>query len=399
MATPLEPVDLVGEFDPTAPEYLADPYAHLARLRAQGPCVVDTSRDLWYLVGFDAVEAGLSRIVRGHHRGPDRHVHFPANPFAADGPGHTEPRRIIAPTFSNKAVQQFRDRAQEVVDAALADAVAGGGELRLVDTIGFLLPYTLTCDVLGILDVDNRDELRAWTWQSLELIDAFLTPEQMQEYMASAGLLAQHLHGVIEWKRDHLADDLLSLIIRTADAGEVLRPEQVVPYVHTLYLAGMHTTVNQTALSLLALMHHRDQWDRLCAQPDLLPNAVEELLRFESTAQYMKRTAEEDVDLGGGIVVPTGAEVVCWIASADRDEARWGDTADMLDLTRADAKQHIAFGKGPHVCVGSWLARLELHVVVESIVSRFPDTTMPDQEFVWESNFIRGPEELVLHLA
>jgi len=399
MTPPIEPVDLVGEFDPTSPEYLADPYAHLARLRAQGPCVVDPTRDLWYLVGFDAVDAGLSRIVRGHHRGPDRHVHFPANPFAADGPGHTEPRRIIAPTFSNKAVQQFRDRAQEVVDAALADAVVHGGELRVVDTIGFLLPYTLTCDVLGIPDVDNRDELRAWTWQSLELIDAFLTPEQMEEYLASAGLLAQHLHGVIEWKRDHLDDDLLSLIIRTADAGEVMRPEQVVPYVHTLYLAGMHTTVNQTALSLLALMRHRDQWDLLRAEPSLLPNAIEELLRYESTAQYMKRTAEEDVDLGHGLVVPTGAEVVCWIASADRDEARWGPSAARLDLTRADAKQHIAFGKGPHVCVGSWLARLELQVVVESIVTRFPETTMPEQDLVWESNFIRGPEELVLHLA
>ena len=113
----------------------------------------------------------------------------------------------------------------------------------------------------------------------------------------------------------------------------------------------------------------------------------------------MKRTAEDDVDLGGGLTIPTGSEVVCWIASADRDEARWGETADTLDLTRADAKQHIAFGKGPHVCVGSWLARLELQVVVESIVTRFPDTTMPDQDLVWESNFIRGPEELVLQLA
>lgn len=399
MTTTVEPVELDGHFDPTTAEYLADPYAHLARLRAQGPCVVDPERDLWYLVGFDAVEAGLSRIVRGHHRGPDRHVHFPQNPFAADGPGHAEPRRIIAPTFSNRAVQQFRGRAQQVVDDALAAAIDADGELRVVDTIGFLLPYTLTCDVLGIPDVDNRDELRAWTWQSLELVDAFLTDEQMEEYMSSAGLLARHLQGVIEWKRDHLADDLLSLIIRTADEGEVMRPEQVVPYVHTLYLAGMHTTVNQTALSLLALMRHRDQWDLLRATPELLPNAIEELLRYESTAQYMRRTAEEDVDLGHGLTVPTGAEVVCWIASANRDAQRWGPTADVLDLTRPDAKQHVAFGKGPHMCVGSWLARLELQVVVESVVSRYPNTTMPDQDLVWEGNFIRGPEELVLHLA
>jgi cytochrome P450 len=294
-------------------------------------------------------------------------------------------------------VQQLRDRAQSVVDDALV-GMERGGELPLVDTIGFALPYTLTCDVLGIPDVDDRDELRLWTWQSLELIDAFLTEEQIARYMASAGALAAHLAGVIEWKRDHLADDLLSLIIRTADAGDVLRPEQVVPYVHTLYLAGMHTTVNQTALSLHALMRHRDQWDRLRADPSLLGNAVEELLRYESTAQYMKRTAEEDVDLGG-ITVPTGAEVVCWIASANRDPQRWGATADELDITRADAKQHIAFGMGPHVCIGSWLARLELEVVVGTIVERFPGTELVDQDLVWESNFIRGPAELVLRLA
>ena len=394
--TSVEPVELVGEFDPCSPEYLADPYGHLAGLRAQGPCVVDAGRDLWYLLGFDVVQAGLSRIVRGHHRGPDRHVHFPQNPFAADGPGHTVPRRVIAPTFSNRAVQQFRDRAQAIVDDALADTEALG-ELRVVDTIGFALPYTLTCDVLGIPDVDNRDELRTWTWQSLELIDAFLTDEQAAEYMASAGALAAHLHGVIEWKRDHLDDDLLSLIIRTADEGESMRPEQVVPYVHTLYLAGMHTTVNQTALSLLALMRHRDQWDLLCADPTRLANAIDELLRYESTAQYMKRTAEEDVDLGG-ITVPTGAEVVCWIASANRDPERWGASADELDLTRADAKQHIAFGMGPHVCIGSWLARLELEVVVGTIAARFPGTELVTQDLVWESNFIRGPEELVLRV-
>jgi len=396
MTTGLDPVVLVGGFDPRSPEYLADPYGHLARLRDQGACVVDGERDLWYLLGFDVVEAGLSRIVRGHHRGPDRHVHFPKNPFAADGPGHAGPRRIIAPTFSNRAVQAWRARAQEIVDAALT-GLERGGELRLVDTIGFVLPYLLTCDVLGIPDVDNRDELRSWTWQSLELIDAFLTDEQVAQYMAASGALAEHLRAVIEWKRDHLADDLLSLVIRTADEGEVMRPEQVVPYVHTLYLAGMHTTVNQTALSMHALMCHRDQWDLLCRDRALLPNAVEELLRYEPTAQYMRRTAEEEVDLGG-ITVPVGAEVVCWIASANRDERRCGPTADDLDLARPDAKQHIAFGKGPHVCVGSWLARLELHVVLGTLAQRYPNTEMVEQDLVWESNFIRGPHELVLDL-
>jgi cytochrome P450 len=323
-------------------------------------------------------------------------VHFPGNPFAADGSGHAEPRRIIMPSLTNRAVQRFRARAQQIVDGALADKERGG-EMRVVDELGFRLPYYLTCDLLGIPDVDNRDELRSWTWKSLELIDAFLTEEQLQADVEASACLAAHLREVLAWKRDHLGDDLFSAVITAADAGEAMRPEQVIPYVHTLYLAGMHTTVNQTALSLLAMLEHRDQWDLLVAQPTLLENAVEELLRFEPTAQYMRRVPERDVEIGG-VATPSGTEVVCWIASANRDDKKWGSTADDLDITRPDARQHVAFGKGAHVCVGSWLARLELQVVLGTVLERYPATELVEQDLVWSSNVIRGPEELVVRL-
>ena len=137
--------------------------------------------------------------------------------------------------------------------------------------------------------------------------------------------------------------------------------------------------------------------DQVLAQPSLIENAVEELLRFEPTAQYMRRIVTSDFAVGG-MTIPAGIEVVCWIASANRDEQRWGPTVDDLDITREDARQHIAFGKGPHVCLGSWLARLELQVVVGTIVGRFPRTELVEQDLVWSSNVIRGPEELVLQL-
>jgi cytochrome P450 len=397
MTTAIDPVVGAERFDPHRPEYLRDPYGHLADLRAEGPCWVDPGSGTWFLLSFDHVEAGLSQIVRGVGGGRSMREQFPGNPFAADGPGHAAPRRVIVPSLTNRSVQQYRARAQEIVD----DVFTGrkrGGDVRVVEEIGFRLPYELTCDLLGIPDVDNRDELRRWTWQSLELIDAFLTPEQRQANLDAAACLAGHLQEVTAWKRDHLGDDLFSAVIQTADAGEVMRPEQVVPYVHTLYLAGMHTTVNQTALSLLAMLERRDQWELLVARPELLENAVEELLRFEPTAQYMRRTPDHDVDILG-VTIPNGTEVVCWIASANRDPQRWGASADELDITREDARQHVAFGKGAHVCVGSWLARLELQVVVGTLLERHPGIELPEQELVWSSNFIRGPEELVVHLS
>ena len=396
MSTTPEPIAGSRPFDPRSAEYLRDPYASLKALRDQAPWHVEPRSGQCFLLGYDEVGAGLTRITRGQPDGPDRHVHFPENPFSFDGPGHTAPRGLLAATFANRALAKFRERAQQIVDDALRGKEQGG-ELRVVEEIGFPLPYHITRDILGVPDVDNRDELRDWTWKSLELIDAFLPAEKLKENMDASGQLAEHLRDVLEWKRDHLGDDVFSVIIRAAEEGKIMRPQQILPFIHTLYLAGMHTTVNQTALSLYTLLEHRDQWELLRSKPELLENAVEEILRFEPTAQYMRRTTERNVEVGG-ISIPPGANVVCWIASANRDEKQWGATANEFDITRPNARQHVAFGKGPHVCLGSWLARLELQVVVGTILRRFPKTTLPRQELVWSSNVIRGPEELVLQL-
>ena len=384
-------------FDPGIAGYLADPHPTLRALREQAPCWVDPGTGKWFLLSRPLVEAGLSQIVRGHPEGVDRHQHFPANPFAADGPGHVEPRRLIVPRFTNRAVQQWRDRSQQIVDEVL-DSKAPGDPLTVVDELAFRLPYALTCEILGVPELDDPSDLRDWTWRSLELIDAFLGPDELRNDLEASAALADHLREVLEWKREHMADDLFSQIIASGDAGEVLRPEQVLSYVHTLYLAGMHTTVNQVPLSLWTLLSHRDQWDLLCERPELLGNAVEELLRFEPTAHYFRRTAEVDVEIEG-LTVPAGTDVLCWIASANRDAQWWGDDVDQLDITRPDASKHLTFGFGPHVCIGSWLARLELQVVLGSLVDRFPGTMLADLELVWSSNVIRGPEELVLELA
>ena len=392
----MDPVRGMTPFRPDTAEYLLDPHGALAVLREQGPCWIDPGTGKWFLLSRPAVEAGLSQIVRGHPEGVDRHQHFPANPFAADGPGHTGPRRLIVPEFTNRSVQRWRDRSQRIVDAAL-DGKGPGDQLSIVEEIGFRLPYALTCEILGVPELEDPSDLRTWTWKSLELIDAFLTPEQLRDDLEASAALAEHLREVLVWKRDHMADDLLSQIIAAGDAGDVLRPEQVISYVHTLYLAGMHTTVNQIALGLWALLSHPDQWDRLCGDPSLLDGAVEEVLRFEPTAQYFRRTAEVDVVVEG-IEIPAGTDVLCWIASSARDEAYWGDSADELDITRPDASKHITFGFGPHVCIGSWLARLELQVVFGALAQRFPGTVMAEQELVWSSNVIRGPEELVVEL-
>jgi cytochrome P450 len=348
----------------------------------------------WFLLGYDEVTHGLADVRRDEHNSRD-----PMNPFMMDGPGHTRPRRLITPGLTNRAVRHLHERTQQIVDDALADKRPGDA-LRLVEEIGYPLPYRLMCTLMGIPELDDVLELRDLTLQGLNLIDAFLTPERRRACTAAAAELYAHIDEVVAWKRDHLADDLVSTVLRAADVGEVMQPEHVFPYLYTLYLAGMHTTVNQTSLSVLALMRHRAQWELLGARPELVEDAVEELLRYDSTAQYMIRTALEDLEIAG-TAIPTGDVMVAWIASADRDGAKWGPTADTLDITRRDARNHVAFGKGAHVCVGSWLARLELRVVLATLVERWPAMEVAPQELTWTNSTtaIRGPDELVLTLA
>ena len=347
----------------------------------------------WFLLHYEDVGFGLADIKRDAHNSRD-----PLNPFAMDGPDHTGPRRLIAAAFANRAMQALAGRAQAIVDDALAGK-GPGAELRLVDEIGYPLPYRMMCHLLGVPELDDVVELRDNTFKSLGLIDAFLTPEQIADYMAAAKWLYEHLDEVIEWKRAHLGDDLVSMVLAGAAQGEVMTDQNVVPFLHTLYLAGMHTTVNQTALSVLALMRNRAQWERLVAQPDLIDTAVEELLRYDSTAQYMVRTASEPLEFGD-VMIPERARIVCWIASANRDEARFGANADELDITRNSARNHIAFGKGAHVCIGSWLARLEVKTVLQTLVTRYPNLELADQDLDWSTGTtaIRGPAELVLRL-
>jgi cytochrome P450 len=380
--------------DVRSDSFAENPYPVLAAMRAEGRVHFHEPSNQWFLLQFDDVGFGLADIRRNERTSRD-----PLNPFAMDGPGHTGPRRLIAPTLSNQKVQLLRDRTQQIVDAALVDKTPGS-LLQVVEEIGYPLPYRLMCQLLGVPELPDPTELRDVTFKSLALIDAFSGPEQVQQFVAAAKELYEHLDEVVEWKRSHRGDDLVSTVLAAADDGAVMTHDHVVPYLHTLYLAGMHTTVNQIALSLLALMRNRSQWELLVAHPELCDNAIEELLRYEPTAQYMRRTTLEEYRFGDD-VIPEGAAVVAWIASANRDQGKWGPDADVLDIARADAPKHIAFGKGPHVCIGSWLARLELRVVIETLVTRYPDLELATDALTWTSGItaIRGPDELPLLLG
>ncbi len=316
-----------------------------------------------------------------------------------DAPDHTPLRAMLARMFTPRAVEELRAAAVTFVSEAL-DRYAGE-DIELINALAYPLPYKLTCHWLGVPAPEDDRGIRQWSFEGLHLIDPFRSPDQYREYISGGAEFAGYLKDLVSWKQDHLGDDAISHLIAAGQAGDAVTPEEVVATVHTLFLAGFHTTVNQIGLSLLALLQAPDQWKRLVAAEDQLPNAVEELLRFDPTAQFMVRATPTEYQVGA-TTVPAGQHLLAWIASANRDERRWGPTAGVLDITRPDAKYHIAFGSGIHSCLGMWLARLELEEVLRGLIRRFPEDAwlVSTRRPKWRSTaFIQGLESLTLHLA
>lgn len=401
----------LGQVDPFLPSFFEDPYARFSAAREAAP-VQRHPNGTWMVFRHDDVVAvlrdrrlssderyalGAARNVAIVEAGGTREYLLRPALSKMDAPAHTPMRSLLARLFTPRQLERLRQPAVEFVETTL-DAHAGR-DMEVVETIAHPLPYRLTCQWLGMPLLEDDTELRSWSFKALHLLDPFLTVEQYRDYLAAGRQLAGHLREVVAWKRGHLGEDALSQLIMAGDEGSVVTSEEVAATVHTLFLAGFHTTVNQIGLSLLALLSRRDQWDSLVAAPTLVNDAVEELLRYDPTAQFMIRTTPEDYPVGG-VVVPAGHHLLAWIASANRDERRWGPDAAQLDITRADARFHIAFGSGIHSCLGMWLARMELQVVLESLVRRFPAARLVDEEPRWRSTaFIRGLEHLNIHLA
>jgi cytochrome P450 len=266
-------------------------------------------------------------------------------------------------------VEGLRPRIQEFVDEALDRAEKEGG-LEAIGDFAFPLPFTVISELLGMPDTDT-ERLRELSGLVVRSLEPVVDPDLLRA-IADAGASMREMVGeAIAWKRRNPSDDMLSALIAAEEHGDVLSDEELTEQVALLYIAGHETTVNLIGNGLLALLTHEDQLARLRTEPALVANAVDELLRYDSPVQMSRRITLEEVEVGGKRIEP-GAFVVLVLASANRDEERWGGTAEQLDLARDGAHAHVSFGGGSHYCLGAALARLEAQVALGTIVDRFP---------------------------
>jgi cytochrome P450 len=376
----------------TAPRY--DLYSHdfrrsthetYARMRDESPVHrqpgLDGETPIWFVTRYDDVVALLTdnerfvldpalaltaeELASLNEGGPALDPRVNENLLSKDGDDHRRLRRLVTKAFTPRIVEQLRPRVQDIADE-LIDRVADRGRMELVDDFAFPLPITVIAELLGI-PVDDQARFREW---SNTFVTPALTPELQEQAMRHTEEFIAYLDDLFAGRRAAPSDDLVSALVRAEDEGDYLSENELYSMVVLLIVAGHETTVSLITNAMHALLTHAAQLDALRAGPSLVSTAVEELLRFDSPVERtITRWVAADVELGGARLA-RGDLVIAVVGSANRDEARFAQAAE-LDLGRADSK-HVGFGRGPHFCLGAPLARLETEIALTTLLRRLP---------------------------
>jgi cytochrome P450 len=397
-----------ADLDLFSPAFQADPFPTFAQMRTQDPVyqlMVPTvaGRKCWMVTRYEDVEGVLKdkRFTKGIRyllsaeeltRLPHVFTKLSNNMLNSDPPDHTRLRSLISMTFTPRLVEKWRPRIQTIIDDLL-DQVQEKGEMDLIEDFAFPLPATILIELFGIPDED-KPRFRTWSNSIVEAIG------DLEALLRSDAIIAEfeaYLYQLINEKRQHPLDDLLSQLIQSEAEGEKLSTKELVSTIFLFLIAGHETTTNVISNAMLALLRHPDQMKLLQQDPSLIKTALEECLRYQGP--LMKATyrwALEDVELGGKLI-QRGDEIALILASANRDPEAFTNP-DVLDILRQE-NQHLAFGKGIHFCIGAPLARIEGQLAITTLLRRLPDLhlNVDPQTLTWRPGlFIMGLDRLPL---
>ncbi|MFF1647222.1 cytochrome P450 [Streptomyces sp. NPDC058240] len=301
-----------------------------------------------------------------------------------DPPDHTRLRSLVAKAFTVRQVEKLRPQVRELTAGLLDELETAGPPADLVDLFALPLPVAVICRMLGVPTAD-RPRFRVWSDDALST--SSLTAE---EFDASREELRAYMAGLIDQHRRSPQDDLMTALIEARDGGDRLSELELIDLCVGILIAGHETTASQIPNFVLTLLDHPDQLARLRAEPELVPNAVEELLRFVplGSGAGQPRYATEDIEVGGTLV-RAGSPVLVAVGAANRDALRFA-APGVLDIAR-EGNQHLGFGHGVHHCLGAPLARLELQEALSALITRFPELRLAG-DVTWKSEMlVRGP--------
>ncbi|MDE2973416.1 MAG: cytochrome P450 [Gemmatimonadota bacterium] len=389
---------------PLATDFIADPYPSYRRLREIDPFHYSILTRLVVVSRF----ADVDRILRDHRNFSNdltsaRHARgivatrkkLKPSMLALDPPDHTRLRGLVNRAFTPRSVAELEDFIRATAHR-LVDMVEGADEFDLMKGFAAPLPMIVIARMIGVPERDLR-RFKVWSSRLARALEPVLAPDEQELVYRTHQQLAAYFEAIVEQRRRTPRDDLVSRLVQAEEQGDRLTRDETIVMLRLLLLAGNETTANLIGNGVRALLRHPGQLALLREQPELLPAAVEELLRYDSPVQLDMRVARRDPDVGDS-AVPSGTLIGLLIGSANRDPERFR-RPDELDITRSD-HGNISFGRGIHHCLGAPLARLEARVALEVLLERFDRIAFGTRRPVYRRSIVlRGLEHFDVRVS
>lgn len=396
-------------FDPFEPGFREWPYDQYRRLRDEDPVHWSDLLQGWVLTRHEDVLAVLRDphiSVELQHAAPTSVVEIQRERIRRSGrgnhtvvlrddPDHNRLRRLLQRPFGPRPVERLRTMVTERVDRAMASLVPRG-RMDVIGDFAYPLPVGVFCQMFGIPE-EASPQFRAWTMAVIRSLDPVLDDDEHARCTALVDEMYAYLEDQVEVKRRAPADDVMTELVQAEDDGDRLSRDELVAQLVTLYVAGHEPTTGLVGNGLLALLRQPDQLQRLRGQPQLLGNAVHELLRFDGPNQFVRRIALQPMMIGEREIAPGDVLYVC-LTAANRDPARWDDP-DAVHVDRPDAPHHLQFGAGIHACLGAHLARLQAEIALGALVGRLDRIELADQPVWSERMVLRGLQSLPISFS
>src|SRR5882724_12529392 len=366
-----------------------NPFPVYDQIRGTAPVLQVPPSGRWMVFDYE----GVKRVLSDHEAFSSRNG--PEWLVFLDPPRHVKLRAIISQAFTPRSVANLEPRIRELA-RQLLDQTIERGEMDLAADFSVPLPMLVITEMIGVPAAD-WPRYKRWSDAILKLANTFSRDEEaattLTEYRAVTAEMRVFLPDLISQRRAARQDDLLTRLVEAEVDGERLTQEEVLGFVQLLLVGGQETTANLINNAVLCFIENPDQLARLHAAPNLLPSAIEEVLRYRSPVQWMPRATRRNVEVHGQ-VIPAGKLVLPMIGSANRDPRQFRD-AGTFDITR-DPNPHLAFGHGIHSCLGAPLARLEARIALADFLERIKGFELASDE-PWEPRkalHVQGPSRL-----
>lgn len=376
-------------FNPFLPSYQANPYPAYAALRAEDPVHFSAAIQAWVLTAYedcervlrdeatfssssDTASGQLATVLQQQRR------EFPLGEVPtvlnSDPPVHTRLRTLLNRAFTPRAIEGLRPHIEEIAVSLLDDAGRAGGRFDAVTGFAQPLPIIVIAELLGV-PPEDRDQLKAWSTAIANTTNVLNTEDALAAARRATVELIAYMDEIVARRRARPGADIMTALVQAEEDGDRLSHDELLAFSILLLLAGHETTTNLIGNGLLALTEHPDAAACLRAEPDLVPSAVEEFLRYDSSVQGAVRFAREAVEIRGR-TIEQGSTLLLLLGAANRDPAQF-PKPDTLDVTRSP-NRHLSFGRGVHFCLGAPLARLEGDIAFRALLDRFAELRVPE---------------------